>query len=83
MIQKEESGGRIQLGYRVSVKARSRLEEIIKNLPPELNANLSNVQEAIIMAYLKANPTPKDREVTGQLIIKLRRGELNKTSNFK
>ena len=83
MIQKEESGERIQLGYRVSVKARSRLEEIIKNLPPELNANLSNVQEAIIMAFLAENPAPKDQIMTEQLTIKLRRGELNKTFKFK
>ena len=76
MPQKEESEGRIQLGFRTSVNARCRLEEIIKGLPPELNANLSNIQEAIIMAYLVANPTPRDVEKTELLILKMRRGEL-------
>lgn len=79
MSKKEESGEdkeRIQLGYRTSVKARSRLEEIVKNLPLELNANLSNIQEAIIMAYLKTNPIPEDAKKTEILITKMRRGEL-------
>ena len=79
MSQKEESGeceGRVQLGYRLPFEARNRLEKIIKELPAELDANLSNIQEAIIMAFLKTNPAPKDQITSERLIIMLRRGEL-------
>ena len=76
MSEKRESRERTQLGYRLSILSRERLEQILKDTPPEMGINLSTMQEAIIMAFLASHQQTKDREIVEQLVIKLRRGEL-------
>jgi len=80
MVKREESGKskeRTNLSYTLSAKARERIEEIVEKMPRELDANLSNIQEAIMMAYLKSNIAPQDCILAARLLKKLRRGELN------
>jgi len=76
MSKKAESEERTQLGYRLSITSRERLEQILKSTPPEMGINLSTMQEAIIMAFLASHPPIKDQEIVERLVIKLRRGEL-------
>jgi len=79
-MEKEENGRkakkRANLSYTLPRQARQRLEEIVKNLPKELAANLSNVQEAITLTYLITNPKPRDQIITERLLKMLRREEL-------
>jgi hypothetical protein len=64
---------RTMLSYRLSEDARDKLENWIEEIPVEFAMTISDLQEAITMAYLKTEPTSEDAL---ELIKKLRRGEL-------
>lgn len=61
------------IAFRIEGRIKDRIEEIAGSFDRE---TVSDVVEAIVKAFFKANPPPKDIEKGRKLVIMKRKGEI-------